>query len=224
MQHTSTTAPARARTLSAAQAMDAAYSGADCRLVLDDGRTTPVQAARWAETASASDVALLVEHCAGPTLDVGCGPGRLSAAVAARAHHVLGIDISPVAVRQTRARGAAAAVHDVFDDLPRRGRWQHLLLADGNIGIGGSPTRLLRRARQLLSPDGTVVVEVTADDGVRVHSGVRLRLGQRETAPFSWATVGTRAMPDLAAATGFDLLRISEAAGRHVAVLRPRAA
>ena len=35
-----------------------------------------------------------------------------------------------------------------------------MLLADGNIGIGGDPGRLLDRCRDLLGPDGDVIVEL----------------------------------------------------------------
>ena len=34
-----------------------------------------------------------------------------------------------------------------------------MLLADGNIGIGGRPARLLQRCAQLLAPGGQILVE-----------------------------------------------------------------
>jgi len=40
------------------------------------------------------------------------------------------------------------------------GRWAHVLLADGNVGIGGDVVALLRRCAELVRPGGTVVVEV----------------------------------------------------------------
>ena len=60
---------------------------------------------RWAGSADAGDAAVLA-HCTGPTLDIGCGPGRMSEHLAERGIGVLGIDIVPEAVAQTRARGA----------------------------------------------------------------------------------------------------------------------
>ena len=48
---------------------------------------------------------------------------------------------------------------DVLGPLPGEGTWDHVLLADGNIGIGGDPLRLLHRAAHLLRPGGTVLVE-----------------------------------------------------------------
>ncbi len=65
---------------------------------------------------------------------------------------MLGIDVVPEAVEQTRRRGASALQRDLFDALPGEGRWQTALLADGNVGIGGDPVALLARTRDLVQP------------------------------------------------------------------------
>ncbi len=93
---------------------------------------------RWSRDADAVDLQL-VDACTGPTLDVGCGPGRLTAALARRGTPALGIDVCAEAVSQARLRGAAALRRDVFDPVPGEGRWHWVLLADGNIGIEGRP-------------------------------------------------------------------------------------
>ena len=54
-------------------------------------------------------------------------------------HAGLGLDLSPVAVRLARARGADAILRSVFADVPHAGTWRTALLLDGNIGIGGAP-------------------------------------------------------------------------------------
>ena len=87
---------------------------------------------RWLREADAVDRRLLA-GCAGPTLDVGCGPGRLIAALTAHGIPSLGIDISLEAVISTRARGGAALRRDVFAPIPGEGRWPWVVLADGNI-------------------------------------------------------------------------------------------
>ncbi|TCP56436.1 methyltransferase family protein [Tamaricihabitans halophyticus] len=50
--------------------------------------------------------------CTGTVLDAGCGVGELALAVAARGHHVLGVDLAPSAIRsaseQAVARGLSA--------------------------------------------------------------------------------------------------------------------
>ena len=89
------------------------------------------------------------------------GPDRagLTVALAERGIPALAIDITPYAVALARSSGALALQRDVFGRLPGTGRWETVLLADGNIGIGGDPAALLRRARDLLAPHGAVVAE-----------------------------------------------------------------
>jgi SAM-dependent methyltransferase len=113
----------------------------------------------WDRTLGAADRALLA-RVDGPTVDLGCGPGRLTAAVIRAGFPALGVDISPSAVRLARRRGASALAQCLFDPVPGEGTWTHVLLADGNIGIGGDPRRLLRRAATLLVPGGAIHVEL----------------------------------------------------------------
>src|ERR1700734_2682302 len=123
-----------------------------------DGRALPLQVSRWCGTPDAVDEEML-RHCRGPVLDVGCGPGRLTLALTERGIPVLGVDISRAAVDRVRQAGAPALHRSVFDPLPGQRRWATVLLADGNIGIGGRPTRLLRRCAKLLAPDGRMLIE-----------------------------------------------------------------
>ncbi|WP_235562153.1 bifunctional 2-polyprenyl-6-hydroxyphenol methylase/3-demethylubiquinol 3-O-methyltransferase UbiG [Marmoricola sp. Leaf446] len=201
------------------EAMDAVFRGETCRMVRSDGRESTVDTGLWTGAPSRSDGRLFLDPCGGSTIDVGCGPGRLAGALADRGIATLGTDISWAAVEQTRARGATAVHRDVFDPLPRTGRWRHVLLADGNIGIGGSPVRLLRRVRQLLYPTGTAIVELSPTDTSRVHEDVRLRVGDRVSHAFAWATVGTSAVPGLAAAAGLRVVSVDEVDGRTTATL-----
>jgi hypothetical protein len=133
----------------------------------------------------------------------------------------MGIDVSEAAVRRTIGRGATALRRDVFGPVPAVGRWHHVLLADGNVGIGGDPVRLLRRSRELLRKGGTVVVELAAPGtGVR-RERIRLRVSGGDTsAPFDWARVGADVATPLAGAAGLEVVAIDELAGRWAAVLR----
>jgi SAM-dependent methyltransferase len=184
-----------------------AHAGRPGMLTLRDerGADHPVDVAAWCRPHVPGDRALLA-RCAGPALDVGCGPGRLTSALTRLGHPALGIDISAAAVRLTRSRGAAALRRDVFAPLPGHGRWQHLLLADGNIGIGGDPAALLRRCRNLLDRTGRLHVEL-APPGTGSWSGeVRLRDRHgRSSEPFRWAAV---AADDLAALADSSALRV----------------
>jgi SAM-dependent methyltransferase len=175
---------------------------------------------QWCREALAGDAALLAP-CAGPqpTLDVGCGPGRLTAALALGGTPTLGIDLSPAAVRLARARGAMALCRDVFGPLPGAGRWQHLLLADGNVGIGGDPARLLARCRGLLAPGGRIHAEL-APPGTPSWSGRTSVTGSAALLP--WAVL---AVDDLAAPAAAARLRVRDTrteAGRWFATLTTR--
>jgi SAM-dependent methyltransferase len=67
------------------------------------GRVRRIDPLDWTIELRPGDRSLLT-RCAGPTLDVGCGPGRLTAALTRAGHSALGIDISAEAVRQARRR------------------------------------------------------------------------------------------------------------------------
>ena len=148
--------------------------------------------------------AAVLDLCRGPTLDVGCGPGRMTEQLAERGAIVLGIDVVPEAVWQTRDRGVAAILRNVFERVPAEGRWRTALLADGNLGIGGDPVRLLQRIGELLVRGGRVVADV-APPGTGLRRGeVRLTAGGMTSEPFPWCVVGADAVPDVAREAGFS--------------------
>jgi SAM-dependent methyltransferase len=207
--------------VSARRAYEAALRGADCYLVGMGPRPTPLPTARWRAPATPSDRRLLA-CCQGATLDVGCGPGRMTAALLGHGHPALGIDVSEVAVTQARARGVPALVRDVFGPVPAQRRWDTILLADGNIGIGGNPERLLGRARRLLRTGGVVVADL-ARPGVRTQAyQLCLMVDHARTAPFSWAVVGVDDVEHLASSNGFAVDRLTQVDGRWIARLRSR--
>ncbi|MGW0846261.1 class I SAM-dependent methyltransferase [Streptomyces sp. NPDC002787] len=162
----------------------------------------PLDVERWCAPPDAADTSVL-SRCTGPVLDVGCGPGRLVAALAARGVPALGADVSPAAVARTRRHGGTAVRRSVFDRLPDEGRWGTALLIDGNVGIGGDPLALLTRLRELVAPGGRLLAEAAPHDvderlTVRVEDG----LG-RHGRPFPWARIGTSALLYAADATGW---------------------
>jgi len=209
-----------AETIDPEQAMDAAFAGGACQLVDQAGRQRPLATRRWRGSVDDTDRTLLLDRCRGRTIDVGCGPGRLVADLAAVDVPALGIDVSPEAVRQARRRGALALRRDVFASVPGEGRWDCVLLADGNIGIGGQPERLLGRVGRIARPGGRVVVELDGVGTDIVRHRWRLRIGSRLTPAFDWAVVGMDAIDRLAQATGFDVDDLATVGDRHVAVLR----
>ncbi|MGW3993891.1 methyltransferase domain-containing protein [Amycolatopsis sp. NPDC004772] len=206
------TAPA-----SAGHEFDLGLLGHRCWLELASGERIELAVERWAEPSEGDDV--LLDACSGPTIDLGCGPGRLTAALAARGVVVLGVDSSRTAVGLTRRRGGSALQRNIFDRLPGEGRWRHALLADGNIGIGGDPVTLLRRTTRLIAPDGDVLVELEPPGRGLRHERVRLRPGHADVAWFTWAWVGVDAIAEVAARAGLRVDRTTRHGHRWFARL-----
>ena len=178
-----------------------------------------LDASAWQRMSEADEV--VVSRCEGPVLDLGCGPGRFVEALASRGVPVLGVDLSRAAVDQTRLRGASALVRDVHERLPAEGRWGTVLLADGNIGIGGDPLALLQRCRDLLRPGAVALGAKSADPHEDRRTTVTLHgpSGRRSHA-VPWAVVGTQALVELAARAGFVAVEDWRVSGRSFVMLR----
>jgi SAM-dependent methyltransferase len=183
-----------------------------------DGSRTPLQVDDWLHI-RAGDCSL-VDRCSGPTLDVGSGPGRLTVALAERGIPALGIDVTPYAVSISRAAGALTLLRDVFGRVPGTGRWMTVLLADGNIGIGGDPVALLRRVTELLTPTGQALVEVQPPGSALRAEQVRLRHAGQASAWFPWAYVGVDQIAEIAKNADLAAAETWSMAGRWFALLR----
>jgi SAM-dependent methyltransferase len=185
------------------------------------GELHELAVAAWEGPATAEERAML--HGLRPAvLDIGCGPGRIAAALAEVGVPSLGIDVSPAALASASESGAIVLERSVFDPLPGEGRWGTVLLLDGNVGIGGDPERLLVRLGELLDDDGSALVEVDAPGTPLVRDVVRLCGGgtNGDAGPwFDWAWVGADAIGDVAVAAGFGRCEVRRHGNRHVAHL-----
>ena len=176
--------------------------------------TTTMDVARWNADADEVDLTLL-RAVTGPVLDIGCGPGRMVRAAAALGLDVLGIDVSAAAVELARETGLAVVEHSVFDTVPGEGGWQTALLVDGNIGIGGDVAALLTRCRDLLAPDGEIVVELHVDaDHAHSYTGTLVDSHGGRSAFFPWAEIGLNGIVALAAPLGLGLRQAWTLGGR----------
>jgi SAM-dependent methyltransferase len=189
-----------------------ALRGEECHLVSPVHPPLPLPVHDWIRSPDAGDLALL-DRCVGATIDVGCGPGRLTAELMARGMVVLGIDVVAEAVDQTVGRGGTALCRDVFGRVPGEGRWSTALLADGNIGIGGDPMALLTRVRELLEPGGRVVVELAPPGVPSRRWDAELWCSCSRTPSFGWAVVGTDDIGRQATTSGFTVLAVEHHAG-----------
>ncbi len=195
-----------------------ALHGSDVRIRYADGATLPLDAPRWVRAELPGDDELL-SRCGSATLDVGCGPGRLARALLAGGIACTGVDVAPAAVELARARGAQVLHASVHDPLLDATRWSTVLLADGNIGIGGDPVGLLRRARDLLSEDGHVVLELDPPTTSTRRVRVRLEAGTSASSWFPWAHVSAADLDAVALGAGLQTVEAWSAVGRHFAVL-----
>jgi SAM-dependent methyltransferase len=182
------------------------------------GRVRALPLRRWLAPVDATDRALLA-HAVAPVLDIGCGPGRHLAALAAAGREGLGLDLSPVAVRIARDRGADVILRSVFADVPRAGTWGTALLLDGNIGIGGRPEALLARARDLVAPGRSVLVETAPPGQPTRRERVRLEARGAQSPWFGWATVGIDGIGPVARAAGLRCADVLDLGGRWFARL-----
>ena len=178
----------------------------------------------------------------GRALDVGCGAGRCCLYLQKRGHQVVGIDISPLAIKTCRKRGVRdARVMSITQISRALGRFDTILMMGNNFGLFGGRRRarwLLRLLHAMTSPDARIVAESnnvyqTKDpDHLRYHrfnrrrgrmSGqLRLRVRYRRycTPWFDYMMVSPREMKEILAGTGWRVRRFLKSGGSiYVAVI-----
>lgn len=196
---------------------DRAVTAEEPMLVSECGVTIALDVARYCAAPSRSERRFLT-RLSGPVLDVGCGPGRAAAFLRQRGTPALGLDANSALVELARANGAWCVHQSMFDPVPFEGRWQEVLLLDGNIGIGGDPAKLLERLRNIVTVGGSALLEVGRFGGVASMT-VREHHDGEIGAPFPWATVSISALDALIAGSLWKCRHIHEIDDRLVAEL-----
>lgn len=210
---------------SADRIYQSAAAGTSCWARNHHGHRRELPMVRWMggpETTSQDRLAdeHVLGHCSSrPTLDLGCGPGRFIASLQQRGLPALGVDNSAAAVEMTRRRGGTAIRRDLFAQLPAEGSWGQILLADGNIGIGGNPVRTLRRAADLLALGGIVIVEIDPPATAFCFELLRWETEDHLGHWFPWSRMGAGALGVIAHAAGFRVSHVFEIHDRVIAVL-----
>jgi SAM-dependent methyltransferase len=106
---------------------------------------------------------LATKYVKGRVLDIGCGGGRWSLYLQKRGHDVLGIDISPLAVKVCKLRGLRHAETKSITEVDSSlGRFDTLLMMGNNFGLFGGlrqAKKLLRRFYNLTSPAARIIAE-----------------------------------------------------------------
>jgi SAM-dependent methyltransferase len=139
----------------------------------------------------------------GRVLDVGCGAGRVALHLQRRGLDVVGIDLSPGAIRIAKARGVRHARVMALDDVaPRMGSFDTVVMYGNNFGLFESRSGAARRLRllsRITAPDARILASsrdpYKTDDPIhlayhrrnrarrRMSGQARLRIRHRQ-----WAT------------------------------------
>ena len=166
-------------------------------------------------------------------LDVGCGPGRHSLALARRGYDVVGVDHSAEFVRLAREAATAGALRATFQeldvrDLDRPGEFDATIcLCQGGFGLlgGRDETDVFGRIAATVRPGGAVAVSAfsaafavrhleageTYDPATGVlHEVATVRGSDGSEAPFDlWTTCFTaRELELLARGAGLDAIEV----------------
>lgn len=195
---------------------------------------------RWPQPESAA-----MRLVRGKVLDVGCGAGRVALHLQKRGFDVVGIDVSPGAIRVAKARGlrkARVLALDDVDQLPRS--FDTVLMFGNNFGLFESRRGAIRRLRQLsrITTPAAKILASSRDpykttDPIhlayhrknrahgRLGGQLRLRVRHRQSATpwFDYLLVSPAEMEQLAAEGGWRLTRtIGDGDEYYVGVLEKR--
>jgi SAM-dependent methyltransferase len=106
---------------------------------------------------------LASRYVKGRVLDIGCGGGRWSLYLQKKGHDVLGIDISPLAIKVCKLRGLRKVMTGSISEVDSRlGRFDTILMMGNNFGLFGSAglaRKLLRRFYKMTGPDARIIAE-----------------------------------------------------------------
>jgi SAM-dependent methyltransferase len=104
-----------------------------------------------------------MEFVKGRVLDVGCGAGRHSLYLQGKGFDVLGIDVSPLAVKVCRLRGLKRAKVMSIDEVDfKLGYFDSVVMLGNNFSLFGSfkkARRLLKKLHSITSEDALIIAE-----------------------------------------------------------------
>jgi SAM-dependent methyltransferase len=104
-----------------------------------------------------------MEFVKGRVLDIGCGAGRHSLYLQSKGFDVLGIDISPLAIKVCKLRGLRKAEVMSIEEINfKPNSFDTIIMMGNNFGLFGSfekARRLLKRFRKITSKDALIIAE-----------------------------------------------------------------
>ncbi len=187
-----------------------------------------------------------IKHARGRVLDIGCGVGRHALYLQERGHDVLGIDLSPLALKVARLRGLRKTRVLPITKVSRSlGIFDTVLLLGNNCGLLANKRRarwLLRRFKAIMPPDGRIIAssndvyQTDAKEHVayqrhnrkrgRMSGQIRMRIRRRQFATpyFDYLMVSLKEMEQIVAGTGWAITDQYEDRGPLYAVVLEREA
>jgi SAM-dependent methyltransferase len=115
--------------------------------------------------------AAVSDRVTSPLLDAGCGTGELALFLAARGHHVIGIDFVEVAIRRARAKAVERrlSVEFLVKDATKLGGWSERFASVIDCGLfhcfsDVDRTRYVQGLAQVLEPGGQLFLMCFSDE------------------------------------------------------------
>ncbi len=172
----------------------------------------------------------LMAYANGRILDVGCGAGRVALYLQEQGCEAVGIDISPLAVKTTLARGVKEAHVLSITQLSRAklGKFDTIVMMGNNFGLFGNQKRakwLLRRFYGMTRGNGRILVESRTSDSTKTDNPdhvtylennrqqgrlpgqlrLRVRYKKLKTPWFEYLIVSLEEMVQIMAGTGWQV-------------------
>lgn len=200
--------------------------------IYDSTDDAPIVAWQWHEPSLRNITHLILSRAPdgpGRALDVGCGTGRVSLALAARGYHVDGIDVEArvidVAARLAAARGAACSFRtgDFADPTEVEPEAYDLVVSSEVLEHVDDYQPLVDHMYAALKPGGTLVLSVPCDPArfsvLDEYAGHvrRFAVPQVEAllAPFEDARITVTGFPFYRLLTAAYLLALRLSSGQH---------
>jgi len=183
-----------------------------------------------------------MEFVRGRVLDVGCGVGRHALYLQKKGLHVLGIDVSPLAIKVCKLRELKKAKVMSIEGVDfKRNPFETMIMMGNNFGLFGS----LKRARRLLerfhrvTSENALIIADTRDpyrtdntehlkyhrlnrERSRMGGQVKIRIRFRRTATewFDYLMVSREEMEEILKGTGWKIKELIDADGaQYLAIL-----
>lgn len=183
-----------------------------------------------------------MEFVKGRVLDIGCGAGRHSLYLQSKGFDVLGIDVSPLAIKVCKLRGLKKAEVMSIQDIDfKPDSFDTIIMMGNNFSLFGSfekARRLLKRFHKITSKDALIIAETRdpyATDNpahLEYHEfnkkrgrmagqlRIRIRCGKYATPWFDYLLVSKKEMKEILKGTGWKVKEfIDSGDSQYIAVI-----